>query len=86
MQQWVEIAGSKFIVEIWEIYLQNVQNSKEYVKAVKKYKEIHINQLVVISTWQSAINRNHNPYQGRDHFIRPHFWPFKGLLQPDNPC
>ena len=50
MQQWVEIAGSKFIVEIWEIYLQNVQNSKEYVKTVKKYKEIHINQQVVIST------------------------------------
>ena len=45
MQQWVEIAGSKFIVEIWEIYLQNVQNSKEYVKTVKKY----INQQVVIT-------------------------------------
>ena len=42
VQLWVEIGGSKFIVDIWEIYLQNVQNSKEYMKAVKKNRLIHI--------------------------------------------
>ena len=45
VQLWVEIGGSKFIVDFWEIYLQNIQNSKEYVKTVKK----NINQQVVIT-------------------------------------
>ena len=36
VQLGVEIGGSDFIVDIREIYLQNIQNSKEYVKAGKK--------------------------------------------------
>ena len=36
VQLGVEIGGSNFIVDIREIYLQNIQNSKEYVKAGKK--------------------------------------------------